>query len=72
MTIKSTLISVIIPVYKVEKHLDKCIESIVKYIQREREKRMSLKEKYKVEGLPKVILKSQIKRIEIEERGISD
>ena len=27
---KSNLISVIIPVYKVEKYLDKCVESITK------------------------------------------
>lgn len=52
--------------------LDECVESIVKYIQREREKELSLQGKYKVEGLKPVTLKSKTEKIETEERGISD
>ena len=52
--------------------LDKCVESIVKYIQREREKGLTIREKYKVENLPPVNLKPKLEKREIEERGISD
>lgn len=52
--------------------LDKCIESIVKYIQKEREKGLTLQEKYKVDGLKPVTLKPKTEKIETEERGISD
>ena len=52
--------------------LDICVENIVKYIQREREKGLSLQEKYKVEGLKPVTLKSKTEKLEMEERGISD
>lgn len=52
--------------------LDKCVESIVTYIQKEREKGLTLQEKYKVEGLKPVTLKPKTEKIETEERGISD
>ena len=52
--------------------LDKCVESIVTYIQKEREKGLTLQEKYKVEGLKPVTLKQKPEKIETEERGISD
>lgn len=52
--------------------LDKCVESIVTYIQKEREKGLNLQEKYKVEGLKPVTLKPKTEKIETEERGISD
>lgn len=52
--------------------LDKCVESIVAYIQKEREKGLTLQEKYKVEGLKPVTLKLNTEKIETEERGISD
>ena len=52
--------------------LDKCVESIVTYIQKEREKGLTLQEKYKVEGLKPVTLKQKPQKIQTEERGISD
>lgn len=52
--------------------LDECVENIVRYIQREKEKALTLQEKYKVEGLPQVTLKQQAEKDNIEERGISD
>ena len=52
--------------------LDKCVESILTYIQKEREKGLTLQEKYKVEGLKPVTLKPKTEKIEAEERGISD
>lgn len=52
--------------------LDKCLESILTYIQKEREKGLTLQEKYKVEGLKPVTLKQKPEKIETEERGISD
>lgn len=52
--------------------LDKCVERIVTYIQKEREKGLTLQEKYKVEGLKPVTLKPKTEKIETEERGISD
>ena len=52
--------------------LDKCVESIVTYIQKEREKGLTLQEKYKVECLKPVTLKPKPEKIETEERGISD
>lgn len=52
--------------------LDKCVERIVTYIQKEREKGLTLQEKYKVEGLKSVTLKPKTEKIETEERGISD
>lgn len=51
--------------------LDKCVESIVTYIQKEKEKGLTLQEKYKVEGLKPVNLKQKTEKIETEERGIS-
>lgn len=51
--------------------LDNCVESIVKYIQKEREKGLTLQEKYKVEGLKPVTKKPKTEKIETEERGIS-
>ncbi len=50
--------------------LDKCVEEIVKYIQREKEKRLTIQEKYKVEGLPKVTLKTAVREKEQEENEI--
>lgn len=52
--------------------LEKCVENIVAYIQKEREKGLTLQEKYKVEGLKPVTLKQKTEKIETEERGISD
>ena len=52
--------------------LDKCLESILTYIQKERKKGLTLQEKYKVEGLKPVTLKQKPEKIETEERGISD
>lgn len=52
--------------------LDECVETIVRYIQREKEKTMTLQEKYKVENLPQVTLKQRTEKVEIEERGISN
>lgn len=52
--------------------LDKCVGSILTYIQKEREKRLTLQEKYKVEGLKPVTLKPKTEKIETEEKGISD
>lgn len=52
--------------------LDKCVENIVAYIQKERENGLTLQEKYKVEGLKPVTLKQKPEKIETEERGISD
>lgn len=53
-------------------NLDKCVQSIIKYIQREREKGLTLKDKYKVEGIQPVVLKQPVEKVVIEERGISD
>ena len=52
--------------------LDKCVESIVAYIQKARGKGLTLQEKYKVEGLKPVTLKQKPQKIQTEERGISD
>lgn len=52
--------------------LDKCVESIVRYVQKEREKGLTLREKYKVDNLPPVNLQSKTEKRQIEERGISD
>lgn len=52
--------------------LDKCIQSIVRYIQIEREKSLTLREKYKVEGIKPLPLTPSAKKVEIKERGISD
>lgn len=52
--------------------LDKCVEDIIKYIQKEIENSQTLQEKYRIEDIKPVSLKAETERIEIEERGISD
>lgn len=52
--------------------LDKCVENIITYIQKEREKGLTMQEKYKVESLKQVTLKPKTEKIETEEKGISD
>lgn len=51
-------------------NLDKCVEKIINYIQKEREKGLTLREKYKVDVIPQVKLEQKNKE-KIEERGIS-
>ena len=49
--------------------LDKCVESIIKYIQREKEKTLTMQEKYKVDVKPIVIKQKQVNKQE-EDREI--
>jgi len=44
--------------------LDKCVESIIKYIQREKEKTLTMQEKYKVKVQPITIKQEQVNKQE--------
>lgn len=52
--------------------LDTCVAKIIDYIKQEREKNLTLREKYKVDIVPQVKIEQNNKEKEIEERGISD
>lgn len=48
--------------------LDKCVEDIIKYIQKERQNSLNIREKYKVKNIRPISLKPKTEEIEIEER----
>lgn len=52
--------------------LNICVENIVNYIEQEKEKILTLKQKYMVDDVKTVTLEPNIKKLDVEERGISD